>query len=495
MSRFLAPVALSFLLSFPVIAQVRESVTVEVIEVPVYVSHADGTPLRGLSREAFELSVNGRAVPVEYFDAVDYGAAPAAAPASEAPHRDLRERRLYLLLFDLIFNKDIPRLQKAADAVVWRSNPDTDYFAVATYRATRGFQFVIPFLNDRAAIHRAIATLAPAKVKDALGIATAEDERISPATERALMNTDNVSQVADSGKYAGERAEALHGGSANADLLIEPARRAAEDQLDSFKEIAERLRSLDGQKHLVVLSNGYERVFGPTDARYRRNLGEIYRAFRSGGAFIDTIDTLPFTSLNGGETLRLLAESTGGMAMRGNDLAHSLTQMMGQQQAVYLLGFRRRDKNPGDVEVRVNGLPADTRISYRKGFGAPPKAAAADALQLADILVSDIPQNGVTLSLRPLPRAGGVAIEVSVPRDEVTPQVMPSDPYVDVMLYVFDDKGATVLNKAIRLPLSGSLTLQIPAELRAGTYTAKALLQIGGTQSLGFARAEFQVND
>src|ERR1700686_1835457 len=146
MPRSVATVVLSFLMVLPASAQVRESVTVEVIEVPVYVSTSGGTPLRGLTRDAFQLFVNGKPQPIEYFDPVDYNAAPAQDATTPAAPRDPHERRLYILLFDLFFNRgDIVRLQRAAGELVTRSNPAVDYFAAATFTSSRGFQFVIPF--------------------------------------------------------------------------------------------------------------------------------------------------------------------------------------------------------------------------------------------------------------------------------------------------------------------------------------------------------------
>ncbi|MGH9420151.1 MAG: hypothetical protein ACRD3J_09265, partial [Thermoanaerobaculia bacterium] len=129
-------------------AQVRESVTVEVVQVPVYITTSDGKPVTGLTKDAFQLSVDGNPQPIEYFDEVDFAAAPSGQQAVERPRR---ERRLYLLLFDLTFGTParIARAQKAAREAVANSNPATDFFAVGTYSSTRGVHFLSPFLSDR----------------------------------------------------------------------------------------------------------------------------------------------------------------------------------------------------------------------------------------------------------------------------------------------------------------------------------------------------------
>ncbi|HLJ73859.1 MAG TPA: hypothetical protein VKU62_04695, partial [Thermoanaerobaculia bacterium] len=75
-------------------AQVRETTTVEVVEVPVYVT-AHGAPVTSLTRDNFALYINGKRQAIEYFDVVDY------ATLSPEQH-DVRQRRLYMLVFDLL---------------------------------------------------------------------------------------------------------------------------------------------------------------------------------------------------------------------------------------------------------------------------------------------------------------------------------------------------------------------------------------------------------
>ena len=53
------------------LAQVRENVTVEVIEVPVYVFGPDGQPIRGLQASDFTVLEDGKPRPIRVFEAVD----------------------------------------------------------------------------------------------------------------------------------------------------------------------------------------------------------------------------------------------------------------------------------------------------------------------------------------------------------------------------------------------------------------------------------------
>src|SRR5882762_9591900 len=73
-----------------------EVITVQVVDVPVYVfSH--GKPIRDLTKDDFELFVNGKRQAIDYFDRIDFAAVAAAAspdvkPAA-APAPEPRERR------------------------------------------------------------------------------------------------------------------------------------------------------------------------------------------------------------------------------------------------------------------------------------------------------------------------------------------------------------------------------------------------------------------
>src|SRR5688572_4756856 len=104
--RYRVLLPLFLLLSFSLAAQpITETLTVEVIDVPVFVARG-GSAVEGLTRESFELYVNGKRTPIEYFETV----------TSTDEASTLRERRLFLLLFDVAFSHplSLPRAQRAA---------------------------------------------------------------------------------------------------------------------------------------------------------------------------------------------------------------------------------------------------------------------------------------------------------------------------------------------------------------------------------------------
>ena len=175
--------------------------------------------MRGLPREAFTLLVDGRRQPIEYFDVFEFD-----APQNTPTSRDRRERRLYLLLFDLTFSDPmkLARAQKAAEKAV-ESSDGNDLYAVARYSNNRGVFFVTPFLSDRVAIKRALFTLRSSTAHDALGLNISQDER-------------TVWADVAGGNMSSEVLEAIRGGKATQENVMASTRRLIESQFEGLRE-------------------------------------------------------------------------------------------------------------------------------------------------------------------------------------------------------------------------------------------------------------------
>ncbi len=519
-TRRYAAAALFLTLTASLTAQVRETMTVEVIEVPMYVTGADGKPVRGLSRDAFELRVNGKPQPVEYFDAVELASAPApssgagetgAAPAQDVTARRARDRRLYLFVFDLVFGaKDrILRAQRSAEAMIDRAESANDLFAVATFSPTAGLRLATPFIRDRAVLRHAIYSLQAADEKDPLGVA------MSATLHNQWMQTASADLVASLG-LDGEAAAKILGGLANQDAALEPRRRLVTNQFGELEAVAGRLAALEGQKHVVFFSSGWDWhlmiIPGQGYNEYpdmHARLGEMVKAFRAAGAFLHGVDISGVRQERGAlmdsqEGMRRAARPTGGDVLSNtNDFTKALTDLSTSEASVYILGFQRHGPDAGDISVKVNGLPRGAHVTFRPGFGAAATRSAkkeVDSLLLADILLNDVPQSGVSLQAGVTANDRGAEVAVSFARAEVVPQLLDASPAIDLMLYVFDERGATAGFKSKRLQFdgaarvpSGYVTIREPFSLPPGKYVVKALLRVAGTSSLGFTRRELTV--
>jgi VWFA-related protein len=482
--RFLLLIALAL----PAWSQVHENVTVELIEVPVYVIGPDGKAIRGLTKDNFELRVNRTPTPIEYFDAVDI-AAPRNEPISS------RERRLYLFMFDRLYAPPglLARAQKAAIDAVAHSNPDTDFFAVATYTSNHGVEFMIPFLSDHATVARAIATLHIAGDKDPLGLTMPESDRSAWIAAMEHGSDSGFAEGTWGDMIDAEIDSTLKGGSAFQDAVKQPERYRISDLVGNFGDLARRLAGLEGQKHVVVFSTGFVMSLVDSDSQMQIELRDMFNAFRAAGVFLDTVDVAGQRSVVESESLYSLGHDTGGVFIHNhNDLREGLQNLMSKHEAPYILAFKRRGSRSGSISVRVKGVPAGSKIFYREGFGKNQPTTNVDALQLVDVMMNDVPQTGMTLSLD----ATSSAVTLSLPNREILPQVNGHKASVQTLLYIFDDGGAVVAGgtKGVEVESADdAVVIQEKLSLPPGRYVAKAVARIEGTTSLGFARMSFTV--
>src|ERR1019366_1294793 len=309
MRYFLLMFGVPLLLATAASAQTHESITVQVIDVPVYVfSH--GKPIPNLTRDNFELYVNGKRQAIDYFDPIELAtAAPAPAGARSAqattPIADPRVRRLFLLVFDLAYGRPaaLARAQKAAAIMVDHALPQ-DFFAVATYGST-GSNFVIPFTRDHDVIRRALLKMAPSSAHDALALSITNAER-------------DTAEAWDPSLDAGPGRAGSEDPMADIMAAFKPeerqrAKTGAKDQLADLSSIAARLKDLEGYKHVILFSEGFSSDFmtgvtnnvtnnvmtgvannvgGPpeVDPAMSQAARALYNAFNAAGAHLHTVD-------------------------------------------------------------------------------------------------------------------------------------------------------------------------------------------------------------
>ncbi|HEX3108013.1 MAG TPA: VWA domain-containing protein, partial [Thermoanaerobaculia bacterium] len=282
-------------------AQVREQITVEEVDVPVYV-FSRGKAVRNLTKDDFELYVNGKRQPIDYFEAVDFTevrAAPAAAPQSapaigRTAQPELRDRRLFLFLFDLVFKRAplasyaaaLDRGRRAAVDMVDHALPG-DFFAVAAVTFS-GIKFTTPFLHDHDAIRRAILQLAPSNSHDGLGL------YITPSERQLAETWSSISQpgTAGGGKLSGEDPLPDIVAAASA-LEQQRATLTANEQMLGYGDLAARLRGLEGLKHIIFFSDGYP--FDPGEQA--STVKDIVAKLQSANINFHTVDLTPMANV------------------------------------------------------------------------------------------------------------------------------------------------------------------------------------------------------
>lgn len=394
---------LVLLVSIPVAAQIGESMTVEVVEVPVYVSR-HGKAVQGLTREDFTLKVNGEVRTIDYFDVIDRRAGDSRLP-------ELDRRRMTLLLFDVAHTTPwaMRRGQKAAIAFIGQSSSNEAY-AVATL-TPRGIMLLVPFTTDRVNVQRAIASLRVSRAGDAFGIATTREERamwvadprFESSRERFAAMLDDVPN--DAFRLPG--------------LEQQMQAQKYRDLARQLGELAHALRPVEGQKSVILLSQA-----APTagDVFFYSELLRMHESFRTADVILNAVD---LTGLAGpfdtqpSDLLHTLALDTGGYVQSNrNNILGALRELDEMESVVYVLGFRPPEdqKKTNSIRVNVRGAGLLTSVRYRKNYSPrKPEGEAMNTMLLADVLLNDIPQNGVSVGADVQSVRDAASITVSVP--------------------------------------------------------------------------------
>lgn len=273
------------------------------------------------------------------------------------------------------------------------------------------------------------------------------------------------------------------------DMARVQLRRRAEDQIEAFRALSQRLSSLEGQKHVVVMTEGFEGYANDavTDSMVYLALRDMDRAFQQSDVFLHTLDLEGLQMTPAIEDAHhLLSAGTGGMAYTNrNDLAGSLASLSGQLSIGYRLGFRPQKVRAGHNTVRIKVRSGrGLSIRHRLGFSGTPQTTDTDeGLYLADVVLNDVPQTGTAATLE----LGKGVLHARVPMQPLAAQLGAAG-VADLLVYVFDQNGKAIAfhEQKIRVPAgaTGETTLDIP--LPPGAKVAKALLRVD--DSVGFTK-------
>src|SRR5258708_29711351 len=385
MNRRLILLGCTLFLASGVFAAHREVTIVEVVQVPVYVS-VDGHAVTGLTRSDFELYVNGKPQVVDYFDTIDFAGMPASATS------DPRQRRLYLLTLGVLCStaNALGGVRAGAEEDLDHALPG-DVFAVATYTSNHGLNFVIPFTRDRELVHGALRSLSATGAGDPLALTFSASAADAQAVDQDLERREGI--AAQTAVMAAMMHEAARG------AAMQPFHNLVEDEISAFTELADRMAVLEGQKHVVLLSGGFDAslVHGVHVARpaflgeapgrgasnfsnasqsyprLLRLLKDIYSRVTAASVFLDAIDiqgVRPGQTAADNEALFTLTRDTGGTVVEHeNNLTSAIQQLSDQQRVVYVLGFRpTAGGRTNGIRLKVRNPPSRAEVTYPPSY-------------------------------------------------------------------------------------------------------------------------------
>jgi VWFA-related protein len=530
------------LVSVPLVAQVKETVNVTVVEVPVTVIDRAGDPIRGLDAGNFEIYEDGKKREIASFDGIDFTSHESMQAVSSL---NPSARRNFMLLFDLSFSTpiSITRAQQAARDFITRTMQDRDRVAIATIDVQRGYRLLTAFTTDKLLLSQAIADPRTFTGADPLQIAGT-----SPFATR------DVTQLAGGGSSSrGDLQSPLVDIVREQNRMDDMYNRSKIDrQINLLGGVARLLRSVSGRKHVILMSEGFDpRLIQGRDAQLDSQKveeilaverGEVWKVdsdnrygsatsisilrkmvemFRRSDVVLHAVDIRGLRVQRdvktgeravSNEGLFLLSQSTGGDVFRNsNDLRGDFAKLVRQQDVVYVLSFRGPAASAGryhDLKVKlvnVRGGKAVHRTGYWEAGG---EGKLERSLSNAEIILNDIPQREVhVVSLAaPFPtksRRAQVPVILEASGGDIIAAAREGRATVEIFTYAFDDGGiardalfqrVTLEMAKVEQALRGSgLKYYATLSLPEGKYAVKSLVRIVETDRKGYARSDVVV--
>jgi len=526
-------------------AQLKETVNVNVIEVPVSVVDSSGNPVRGLTAANFEVYDSGKKQAITSFDKIDFGStetANAISPLNPAA------RRSFLLLFDLGFSspKALVRAQEAARNFVKSAVQPRDLVGVGTIDNAHGFRLQTAFTTDRELVESVIADPSGFRGNDPLQIAN------KTAIDLTGENSKTSSTASSEGKGGMATAEMVERQQQMTRSNERYSQAGVEKQVDDLGKLAKTLRAVPGRKQVILLSEGFDAKYlqgrdardtaaaardnnnvtsgqywnVDNDARFGNTasltlLDRMAQAFRASDVVLHAIDIQGVrvqndesgSNLNSNAGLFTISRPTGGdVFQNSNDLKNSFGRMLRAQEVVYVLAFQTPWASSGKYhDLKVKLVNANGRVNYRPGyFENGGETSAERALTTAEIIVNDIPQDDVHVAAfaAPFPAGNGtsqVPIILDINGSDLTKEARGNMAGAEVFVYAFDEEGVvrdrlyqrlTFDMKKVGERLKSGVRYYGTLVLPPGSYAIKSLVRAGepdkknDTEKRGYARTD-----
>jgi VWFA-related protein len=417
---------------------------VNLVPVRVIVRNGKGQAIGNLRKEDFQLFEDGKLQDISHFSVETPASVSqafvgpdslAGAPEVSKTANFAPPSRFVALLFDdvNITNQDMMRTRQAATQFVDSAVQPTDRVAVFTISG----QSQIDFTADRDKLHAALLGLMvrPVGAENSTGAgqcppidyyeANLIQNNLDP-TALPVATQDALACAFQNNQQFLQQAQQL--AMSTAVEVYEAGELQTDYAFRRLEEVIRRLSALPGQRTLVLLSPGFiypnreydlsqiidranrSNVFINTlDARglYVPDLGDISQPY-VGSAVVAGPRMLFRTEAQSAESdvLKVLADSTGGLAFRNNnDLVGGLRMIAAAPEFSYLLAFTPHNfKFDGKFHSLKVTLATKERLTIeaRRGFYAPKHSMSVEEAvkqEIEEALFSQDVERGVPIEL------------------------------------------------------------------------------------------------
>jgi VWFA-related protein len=497
--------------------------------VTVFVRGKDGKPKKGLKKEDFVVTENGKAQALSVFEFQELEAAAAAAsvavetaekPAEPQGRARFRDKRLMVLFFDWssLPEADQVRAKDAAEEYLNKNMAPSDLVEVVTFGSR--LKVEQEFTSDKTLLLDLIKKFQTGQMSDlategATGVENTDDSSFTPDdAEFNLFNTDR--------------------------------------KLVALEDLARQLTAMPEKKAVIYFSSGVGKTGDDNQAQLRATVNAAVRgnvsfypidvrglqadppgggASSSGGGrgtglySGSTQRGQRQASMDSQDTLFALASDTGGKALiDNNELVMGIKQAQEDLQSYYILGFYSSDEKKDGAFRRVDvKLTAEAqgrlqaKLDFRRGYFAEKEFKAFGSYdkerQLEDALMLGDPVTELRLALEVnWFRVGKdryfVPVAVKIPGSAIPlkKQGSAETTTFDFIGQVRDTKGALMgaVRDSIKIQLRDDKTGQLASRslmydtgftLVPGKYQIKMLVRENQTGKMGTFESKFQVPD
>lgn len=423
----------------------------ELVQTDVMVFDKSGRFVDGLTKQNFELRIDGKLRPIEGFEIITAGSDEESqlAAARGATTLNLKrplplDRGRIVFFYVDDFHMDLAGMiaaKKVINTFIDKEMGQNDQTAIAS--ATGQIGFLQQLTSDRTILRRAVDRLTPRSYN-------VRDSDRPPMTEYEALLIDRLDRdvfeffVTETLRLnpGMSRDIAGHMVRTRAEVMQSQGARFNQNTLSGLQTLVKRAKDLPGRKVLFFLSGGFlmENRRGDSIS----NLRDITNAAAKSGVVIYSMDTRglvaslhdasverpfdPFGQLSRsthGELtatqhgMNALAVDTGGKAIfNTNDLKQGLAPAIKETSTYYLLAWRpdadaQKQRRFRNLEVRLVNRP-DLTVRVRKGFfdvdppervvakdakGSPPSKPTSAPAKLRESIMAPYPERGLPILL------------------------------------------------------------------------------------------------
>ena len=477
----------------------------ELVQTDVMVFDKQGRFVNGLTKDNFEIKVDGQVRPIHFFERIDAGtrneeAQLAAARGNPIPGASTstrvvpldRGRTIFFYIDD--FHLDAPGFSSSRKIIsdfIEKDLAQNDQVAIAS--ATGQIGFLQQLTNDRSVLRLALDRL------NTRTYSVTDIERPMMSEYEAMLIDNNNLDVFE---FFVDETIRINGRQFSREMAASMVRNRAQTTLSQaamfntnmlvgLERLVRNAKELPGRKLIFLISNGFfvHNRRGDAESRLQR----ITSAAAKTGVVIYSLDarglTGPKSDLTGDRPLDLdgtlsrstqgentalqdglnaLARDTGGRPIfNTNNFRPGLNEALKETAVYYLLAWQPdlNKQKPGrfrNLQVNVTGR-SDLAVRVRKGFfdteptapvaetkkpATPAEENKTSATKLREAIVAPYPKTGLPISLAinyydTATKGATLATSVQIPGEFMLfgPRDGKTQAVVDVTGVYFDDKG------------------------------------------------------